>query len=105
MAIHEESPAELRKSYLIGFGLALVLTVIPFAIVGFGLMAAPGALVVIAVLAVAQVLVHLYYFLHLVPGKAPAENILALAFAVVLIFIMVGGSLWIMFDLNHRMML
>ena len=28
----------------------------------------------------------------------------ALAFAVVLIFIMVGGSLWIMFDLYHRMM-
>lgn len=100
-----KSPDELRRSYLVGFGLALVLTAIAFAIVAFGLMPAGPALVVIAILAVIQVLVHLYFFLHLDPRTAPRENVLTLAFAVVLIFIMIGGSLWIMFDLNQRMMM
>jgi cytochrome o ubiquinol oxidase subunit IV len=99
------NPAEMRTSYLIGYGLALALTAIPFAIVAFGLMAAGPALVVIAILAVLQVLVHLYFFLHFKPGVTPRENVLALGFAIVLIFIMIGGSLWIMFDLNHRMMM
>jgi cytochrome o ubiquinol oxidase subunit IV len=51
------------------------------------------------------VFVHLYFFLHMDPRTAPKENILALGFAAVLIFIMIGGSLWIMFDLYNRMMI
>jgi len=105
MTAETRDPAELRRSYVIGFALAVVLTAIPFAIVAFGLMPAFPALVVIAVLAVIQVFVHLFYFLHLNPRTAPRENLLALAFAAVLIFIMIGGSLWIMFDLNYRMMI
>jgi cytochrome o ubiquinol oxidase operon protein cyoD len=100
-----KTSSQLQTSYLIGFGLAILLTAIPFAIVGFGLMPARAALIVIAILAVVQVLVHLYFFLHLDPRSAPGENILALGFAVVLVFIMIGGSLWIMFDLNYRMMM
>jgi cytochrome o ubiquinol oxidase operon protein cyoD len=42
--------------------------------------------------------------LHINFATTPKENLIALAFAAVLIFIMVGGSLWIMFDLYHRMM-
>lgn len=100
-----QTVAELRKAYTIGFGLAVVLTVIPFGIVAFGLLSAHAALVVIAVLALIQVLVHLFFFLHLNPRTAPRENLLALAFAAVLIFIMIGGSIWIMFDLHNRMMI
>jgi cytochrome o ubiquinol oxidase operon protein cyoD len=51
------------------------------------------------------VLVHLRYFLHLDLKRTPRENLLALAFAALLIFLMVGGTLWIMFDLHYRMML
>ncbi len=105
MSLTTKSPAEMRNAYLIGFVLALILTAIPFAIVAFGLMPAKSALVAIAVLAVIQVLVHLYFFLHIDPRTAPRENVLTLAFAVVLIFIMIGGSLWIMFDLAYRMMI
>ena len=61
-------------------------------------------LAVIAVTAVLQILVHLKFFLHLSFTDTPRENLLALCFAAVLIFIMVGGSFWIMFDLHHRMM-
>lgn len=92
------------RTYLTGLALALVLTVIPFGIVYLGLMARPGALVVIAVAAVLQILVHLRWFLHIDLTRTPRENLLALAFTGVLIFIMVGGSLWIMFDLHARMM-
>ncbi len=105
MNLSAKSPEELRKSYLTGVAAALVLTLIPFAIAGFGLMPRSTALIVIAILAVIQVLVHLYFFLHMDPRTAPKENILTLGFAVVLIFIMIGGSLWIMFDLYNRMMI
>jgi cytochrome o ubiquinol oxidase operon protein cyoD len=47
--------------------------------------------------------VHLKYFLHLSLTETPRENLLALCFAALLVFIMIGGSLWIMFDLHHRM--
>jgi cytochrome o ubiquinol oxidase operon protein cyoD len=51
-----------------------------------------------------QIFVHLTFFLHIDFKTTPRENLVALAFALVLIFIMVGGSLWIMFDLYNRMM-
>jgi len=90
--------------YIIGFALAVILTVIPFAVVWGGLLTGTQAYAVIAAGAVIQVIVHLVYFLHLDFKSTPAENLFFLIFAAVLIFIMVGGSLWIMTDLHHRMM-
>ncbi|WP_299481419.1 cytochrome o ubiquinol oxidase subunit IV [uncultured Roseibium sp.] len=92
------------STYLTGFALAVILTAIPFALVWGGLLTGPAVYVVIAVAAVIQVLVHLVFFLHLNLKSTPAENLFFLVFAAVLIFIMVGGSLWIMMDLHHRMM-
>ena len=57
----------------------------------------------IGIASVLQVLVHLRFFLHIYFTTTPRENILALAFTAVLIFLMVGGSFWIMFDLHQRM--
>ncbi len=93
------------RSYVIGLILALVLTAIPFGLVYFQIVAGPAAILVIAAAAIIQILVHLKYFLHLDLTDTPRENLLALAFAAILIFLMVGGSLWIMFDLHHRMMI
>ena len=93
----------MERSYLTGFTLALVLTAIPFALVAARMLAGVPALSVIAVAAVIQILVHLHYFLHLDLISTPRENLLAIAFAAILIFMMIGGSLWIMFDLHHRM--
>jgi cytochrome o ubiquinol oxidase subunit IV len=92
------------RPYLIGIVLAFVLTAIPFGIVATGALPRDSALIAIVVAAVAQILVHLRFFLHIDFESTPRENLIALAFAAVLIFIMVGGSLWIMFDLYHRMM-
>ncbi|GAA0773208.1 cytochrome o ubiquinol oxidase subunit IV [Roseibium denhamense] len=91
-------------SYLTGFALALVLTAIPFGLVWAELLSGPAIYVVIGIAAVLQVLVHLVFFLHLNLKSTPVENLFFLGFAAVLIVIMVGGSLWIMIDLHHRMM-
>lgn len=91
-------------TYLTGFVLAIILTAIPFAIVWGGLVTGPGVYAIIAAAALMQVVVHLVFFLHLNLRSTPAENLFFLGFAAVLIVIMVGGSLWIMTDLHHRMM-
>jgi cytochrome o ubiquinol oxidase subunit IV len=92
------------RPYLIGLGLALTLTAIPFALVWAHALSPLTTLIIIAAFAVTQILVHLRFFLHIGVGSTPRENLVALAFAAVLIFLMVGGSLWIMFDLYWRMM-
>lgn len=92
------------STYMTGFALAVVLTAIPFALVWGGWLVGPAVYAVIAVAAVVQVLVHLVFFLHINLKSTPAENLFFLGFAAVLLFIMVGGSLWIMIDLHHRMM-
>ena len=92
------------KPYLIGLTLAVILTAIPFGLVATGALPRQTTLITIAAAAVLQILVHLTFFLHIDLKTTPRENLVALAFALVLIFIMVGGSLWIMFDLYHRMM-
>ncbi|WP_136661092.1 cytochrome o ubiquinol oxidase subunit IV [Nitratireductor sp. XY-223] len=101
-----QRPADTHthKAYLTGFVLALILTVIPFALVWVGALPVRATLIVIAVAAIIQMLVHMYYFLHLNFRTTPRDNMLALVFAAVLIFILVGGTLWIMFDLHYRMM-
>ncbi|TYC56366.1 cytochrome o ubiquinol oxidase subunit IV [Rhodobacterales bacterium] len=98
------SEERVQTTYLTGFALAVVLTAIPFVLVWTGWLTGPAVYVVIAAAAVIQVLVHLVFFLHINLKSTPGENLFFLCFAAVLLFIMVGGSLWIMFDLHHRMM-
>ena len=93
------------RSYLTGLMLALLLTVIPFALVYYKPLPSGMTLVLISVMAIIQILIHLRCFLQLDLTSTPRENLLALCFAGILIFLMVGGSLWIMFDLHHRMAL
>jgi len=92
------------STYLTGFMLALILTAIPFGLVISQSLARTPTLIAIGIAAVLQVLVHLRFFLHMNLKTTPRENIVALAFAATLILVMVGGTLWIMFNLHHRMM-
>lgn len=91
------------RPYLIGLALALTLTAIPFVLVATGALSKATTLGVIIAAALTQILVHLRFYLH-IGSSTPRENLVALAFACVLIFIMIGGTLWIMFDLYNRMM-
>ena len=95
--------ARRLRTYLTGFALAIILTAIPFGLVTLEALPRLPLLIVIAVAAMVQILVHLRYFLHLDLTTTPRENVVAIVFAAILIFIMVGGSLWIMFDLHQRM--
>ena len=55
-------------------------------------------------LAIAQMGVHLVFFLHITTGPDNTNNVLALAFGVLIVILVVAGSLWIMTDLNDNMM-
>jgi cytochrome o ubiquinol oxidase operon protein cyoD len=90
--------------YLIGLGLSILLTGTSFFIAGTDLVWQPSIPVAICVLAIAQMGVHLVFFLHITTGADNTNNILALAFGLLIVFLVVGGSLWIMGHLNHNMM-
>ena len=92
------------RAYLTGFVLAVVLTAIPFGLVWAKALPAATLLPVIAVLAAVQMVVHFRYFLHFGLRSTPWEDRLASGLAVVLIVIMVLGTLWVINDLDLRMM-
>ena len=92
------------KSYLTGFVLALILTAIPFALVMSGALSSAAALAGIFSAGLVQILVHLHYFLHLDTSSEEGWNVLAMIFTLLIMALFVGGTLWIMFNLNYRMM-
>lgn len=99
-----ESHGSLR-GYIIGFLASVVLTVIPFWLVmadvtGNSLVTA----LLIMELGVAQILVHMYYFLHMNSSSQNGWTLMALIFTVVLVLITLIGSMWVMHHLNTLMM-
>jgi cytochrome o ubiquinol oxidase operon protein cyoD len=91
-------------TYAIGFVLAALLTIASFATVKTPLIWGPGIAVMLAVLAVAQMGVHLVFFLHMTSDPDNTNNALALAFGVLIVVLVVFGSLWIMGYLHDRVM-
>lgn len=91
------------KSYAGGFILAIVLTVLAFALVMSGPLSPSVTLFGIFGAAIMQMLVHLHYFLHLDTSSAARWNVLALLFTVLIMALFVGGSIWIMYSLRYRM--
>jgi cytochrome o ubiquinol oxidase operon protein cyoD len=96
--------AEALGSYLIGFGLATLLTVVSFFVARTTLVWQPSIPVALAVLAVAQMGVHLVFFLHITTGPDNVNNVLALAFGVLIVFLIIVGSLWIMAHMDRNML-
>jgi len=90
--------------YLVGLVLAILLTATSFFVAGTNLVWQPSIPVAIIVLAIAQMGVHLVFFLHITTGPDNTNNVLALAFGLLIVFLVIGGSLWIMSNLNHNMM-
>jgi cytochrome o ubiquinol oxidase operon protein cyoD len=89
--------------YLVGLGLALLLTATSFFVAGTDLVWQPSVPVAIVVLAIAQMGVHVVFFLHITTGPDNTNNVMALAFGLLIVFLVIGGSLWIMSNLNHNM--
>jgi cytochrome o ubiquinol oxidase operon protein cyoD len=91
-------------TYLVGLVLAAGLTTVSFLIGPSHLVWAPSIPIALIVLAVSQMGVHLVFFLHINAGPDGTNNVLALAFGLLIVFLIMAGSLWIMAHLNHTMM-
>jgi cytochrome o ubiquinol oxidase operon protein cyoD len=104
---NDEGPPDIRRaigSYLLGFALATMLTVVSFYIARSTLVWEPSIPIALSVLAIAQMGIHLVFFLHLTSGPDNVNNVMALAFGLLIVMLLVFGSLWIMSHLNHNML-
>ncbi|MDX3905530.1 MAG: cytochrome o ubiquinol oxidase subunit IV [Pigmentiphaga sp.] len=92
------------KSYLIGFVLCIVLTALSFGVVMTGALTGFAAIAAIVVLCVLQLLVQLVFFLHMGTSPEQRENLSSFIFTVLIIAIIVGGSAWVLHNMNANMM-
>ena len=107
VAPHTVAQADAPPSvlvYTIGLSLAVILTAASFWVANTSLLWPPGVPLGLAVLAIAQMGIHVVFFLHITTGPDNTNNVLALAFGVLIVFLVIAGSLWIMANLNANMM-
>jgi cytochrome o ubiquinol oxidase operon protein cyoD len=103
---HDEAQAHgSYKSYLTGFALSVLLTAIPFWLVMSGVLGNPQTTaLVILLFAVAQIVVHMIFFLHMTTRLEGGWTMLALIFTIVIVGIAFSGSVWVMYHLDTNMM-
>ena len=90
-------------AYIIGLALALILTGVSFWVASTSSLWGPGVAVGLVVLAIAQMGVHLVFFLHITSGPDNTNNVLALAFGVMIVGLVMVGTIWIMAHLAANM--
>ena len=90
-------------SYIVGLALALILTGVSFWVASTSVLWGPGVATGLVVLAIAQMGVHLVFFLHITSGPDNTNNVLALAFGVLIVFLVMIGTIWIMAHMNTNM--
>jgi len=90
-------------SYIVGLGLALLLTGVSFWVASTSAIWGPGIAMGLVVLAIAQMGVHLVFFLHITTGPDNTNNVLALAFGILIVFLVMIGTIWIMAHLAANM--
>jgi cytochrome o ubiquinol oxidase operon protein cyoD len=90
-------------AYVIGLGLALILTAVSFWVASTSSLWGPGVAVGLVVLAIAQMGVHLVFFLHITSGPDNTNNVLALAFGVLIVFLVLIGTIIIMSQMDANM--
>jgi cytochrome o ubiquinol oxidase subunit IV len=102
---HDAASHGSLKSYLIGFGLSVVLTAIPFWLVMTGALGDKQVTaLIVLLLAAVQIVVHMIYFLHMNTRSENGWTMMALIFTVIMVVIALTGSLWVMRHLNINMM-
>jgi len=100
----EESAGHWVSNSNLGLAFSVILTIAAFWAAATHLIWGPAVPVALIVLAIAQMGVHLVFFLHVTTGPDNTNNVLALAFGVMVVFLIVAGSIWIMNNLNQNMM-
>jgi cytochrome o ubiquinol oxidase operon protein cyoD len=91
------------RGYLIGLVLSVLATVVAFFLTGTSLVWQPSIPAALIVLAIAQMGVHVVFFLHITTRPDSINNVMALTFGVFIVFVLIVGSVWIMANLNHNM--
>ena len=103
----ELGPADVShaiRGYLVGLALATLLTCVSFYIARSTLVWQPSIPIALSVLALAQMGIHLVFFLHITSGPDSINNVMALAFGLLIVILLVFGSLWIITHLDHNVM-
>ncbi|RVV96790.1 cytochrome-c oxidase [Mesobaculum littorinae] len=98
-----DRPAREFRRYVTGGVLSLALTLAAFGAVALRLVAGQGALVVLGLLALAQIVVQFRYFLHIDLQKSHRDDLQLILFTALIVGLMVGGTIWILFDQHTRM--
>ena len=102
---HDAASHGTLSSYLIGFGLSVVLTAIPFWLVMSDTIDSKAVTALVVMLfAVVQIVVHMIYFLHMNTRSENGWTMMAMIFTVIMVVIALTGSLWVMHHLNVNMM-
>jgi cytochrome o ubiquinol oxidase operon protein cyoD len=102
---HAETSHSSYKSYFIGFVLSVILTAIPFGLVMLKTFSTNVTILCVLAAAAVQVIVHLHYFLHMDRSAEQRETVLSFIFTAIILAIIIGGSMWIMDNLNHNTMI
>ena len=101
---NEETGNSHVKSYIIGFTLAVILTLVSFGLGMAHTLSRHQVVIGLFIAAALQMLVHVWYFLHMNNYKKQKWDAITLVFTALLLFIFVGGTIWVMYTLNMRMM-
>jgi cytochrome o ubiquinol oxidase operon protein cyoD len=96
-----EHARELRQ-YVWGYGLAVLLTLLPFGLVNWAALREYGLYVAIGACALTQVIVHFRCFLHIDPPRQNTDDLHLILFSGLLLFFMVAGTIWILSSLAVR---
>jgi cytochrome o ubiquinol oxidase operon protein cyoD len=102
--VGDDETTEGITTYVVGLGLAVLLTAVSFFVSRTTLVWGPSIPVALVVLAIAQMGVHLVFFLHITTGPDNVNNVMALGFGVLIVLLLLTGSLWILGNMNHNMM-
>ncbi len=96
--------ARERRGYVIGYTLAVVLTAAAFGAVHWRMATGTTTLAIVFGLALAQIVVHFRFFLHIGVDKSAREDLQLILFSTLIVALMAGGTLVILFNLRGRMM-
>ncbi|GGD70638.1 cytochrome o ubiquinol oxidase subunit IV [Caballeronia grimmiae] len=101
---HSDMPHVTVGGYLIGFVLAVVLTVASFWLVTAGKLSGEQGLVWLAVLAAVQVVVHVVFFLHVNTSKGQRWNAMSFVYTITMSLVIIVGTVWVMHNVHALMM-
>jgi len=106
-ALHKTDASDAARGsliqYIAGFAFSLLLTMTAYVLVVQQILPGIYMMLAIAGLAIIQLLVQLLFFLHLGRESKPRWNLAVFTFALIVVGILVGGSLWIMNNLDYHM--